>query len=123
MFFIVDVHTQDMAEYCVPGMGLPSAIGAKYACPEKTVCLLVGRREFQATIQELGIIKEKGLDIKIFLIQDHPNAKFKISNPDFIQFVQAYNISGSTFPVDGDLDAAIETAVHSVGSYFLEIEQ
>lgn len=119
---IVDVHVSNQTAYYMPGFGLPSAIGAKYACPEKTVCLLVGSREFQATIKELGIIKEKGLDIKIFLIHDCSNVKFKMLNPDFIQLVQAYNISGSTLWEVSGLDAATEIALHSVGSYFLEIK-
>jgi thiamine pyrophosphate-dependent acetolactate synthase large subunit-like protein len=40
----------------VPGLGLPAAIGAKYAMSDKTICLVSGELEFQATIKELEII-------------------------------------------------------------------
>lgn len=122
LILIIDAPLQNRNEHCVPGFGLPASIGAKYACPEKTVCLIVGSREFQANIQELGVIKEKAIDIKIFLIHDHSDTKFKTENPDFAKFVSAYAICCTTLSDIRVLNVAIETALHTAGAYFLEIQ-
>lgn len=92
------------AKFGTMGFGLPAAIGAKYAAPHKTVCLLVSNDQFQATIQELGVIMQSGIDIKIILLNDDTN---KIhSNPDFTQVLKAYNIGSGK--VSDSLDIVID---------------
>lgn len=53
------------------GFGLPAAIGAKVANPQKTVVLFVGDGGFQMTLEELAVIKQYDLDLKIILINNH----------------------------------------------------
>ncbi|MFT9098685.1 biosynthetic-type acetolactate synthase large subunit [Liquorilactobacillus sp.] len=53
------------------GFGLPAAIGAKLANPQKTVVLFVGDGGFQMTLEELAVIKQYDLDLKIILINNH----------------------------------------------------
>jgi len=43
------------------GFGLPAAIGAQFAHPEKLVFALVGDGGFQMSIPELGTIASNGL--------------------------------------------------------------
>ena len=52
------------------GYGLPAAIGAKIAKPEEKVVLVVGDGGFQMTYQELMLIKQYNLPIKIVLLDN-----------------------------------------------------
>ena len=52
------------------GYGLPAAIGAKMAMPERTVCLFTGDGGFQMNIQELGTIMEQGTAVKMILLNN-----------------------------------------------------
>ncbi|MDE6368931.1 MAG: thiamine pyrophosphate-binding protein, partial [Muribaculaceae bacterium] len=53
------------------GFGLPAAIGAKIAAPERTVCLFCGDGGFQMTIQELGTIMEYGIGVKMVILNNN----------------------------------------------------
>ncbi len=52
------------------GFGLPSAIGAQFAFPDKTVVAIVGDGGFQMTLFELSTIMIHKLPIKIFIINN-----------------------------------------------------
>lgn len=104
------------------GLGLPAAIGAKYASPNQTVCLLVGVDEFQTTIQELGVITQTEIEVKIFLVHNSKQTKFEIFPPDFLQIVEAYNIKGRRISGIDSLKDQVLDVIRSEGSYFLEIK-
>ena len=53
------------------GFGIPAAIGAKLANPDKEVVLFVGDGGFQMTNQELAILNGYGVPIKVVLINNH----------------------------------------------------
>lgn len=53
------------------GFGIPAAIGAKLANPDKEVVLFVGDGGFQMTNQELAILNGYRVPIKIILINNH----------------------------------------------------
>lgn len=53
------------------GFGIPAAVGAKLANPDKEVVLFVGDGGFQMTNQELAILNGYGLPIKVVLINNH----------------------------------------------------
>ena len=53
------------------GFGIPAAVGAKLANPDKEVVLFVGDGGFQMTNQELAILNGYGVSIKIILINNH----------------------------------------------------
>ncbi len=52
------------------GFGLPAAIGAQLGRPDDLVISIVGDGGFQMTIQELAVISERKLPIKIFIINN-----------------------------------------------------
>ncbi|MHA8138031.1 biosynthetic-type acetolactate synthase large subunit [Lactobacillaceae bacterium Scapto_B20] len=90
------------------GFGLPAAIGAKIANPDKEVVLFVGDGGFQMTLNELAVIKQNDLDIKIILLnnralgmvmqwqdlfyQKRRSQTTFDDQPDFLQIAQAYGI-------------------------------
>src|SRR5260370_32797345 len=52
------------------GFGLPAAIGAQFACPDKLVFALVGDGGFQMSVPELATIANYGLPIKIIVVNN-----------------------------------------------------
>ena len=53
------------------GFGIPAAIGAKLANPDKEVILFVGDGGFQMTNQELALLNGYGVPIKVVLMNNH----------------------------------------------------
>jgi acetolactate synthase-1/2/3 large subunit len=90
------------------GFGLPAAIGAKLANPQKEVVLFVGDGGFQMTIEELAVIKQYQLDLKIILLNNQALGMVRQwqdlfyekrrsqtifdEQPDFLAIAQAYGI-------------------------------
>ena len=52
------------------GFGLPAAIGAQMANPTKKVILITGDGSFQMNLQELAIVKQYNLPIKILIMNN-----------------------------------------------------
>jgi len=92
------------------GFGLPSAIGAQLADKEATVVALLGDGGFQMTFQELAVIKELNLPIKVIVMNNnslgmvrqwqelfydkrYSHSVFSMQ-PDFIKLAEAFGISG-----------------------------
>lgn len=99
------------------GFGLPTAIGAKYAQPDKPICLIVGSNWFQQSIQELGVVLQSNIDIKIILLKDESDMK----NPDFAQVAVAYNIKNRKSSSNLTIKEDIEQVLNSEGPYILEV--
>lgn len=104
------------------GFGIPAAIGAKIAAPDRTVVLFVGDGGFQMTVQELGTIMQENLGVKIVLLNNNYLGMVRqwqqlfwqsrysstpMQNPDFEQIAKAYNIHSRTVSDRSELDAAI----------------
>ncbi len=53
------------------GFGIPAAIGARLAQPNKNVIVFVGDGGFQMTNQELALLNGYGIAIKVVLINNH----------------------------------------------------
>jgi acetolactate synthase I/II/III large subunit len=53
------------------GFGMPAALGAALAEPERTVVCFSGDGSLQMNIQELATVAEEGLNVKIILMNNH----------------------------------------------------
>jgi acetolactate synthase-1/2/3 large subunit len=53
------------------GFGLPAAIGAALACPDKTVVCFSGDGSLMMNIQELATAAELGVNVKIVLMNNN----------------------------------------------------
>ena len=104
------------------GFGLPAAIGAKIAAPDRTVCLFVGDGGIQMTGQELGTIMQEGVGVKIILLNNNwlGNVRMwqelffkqrysctKLVNPDFKMLASAFGIECENVEDRADLAPAI----------------
>ena len=118
------------------GFGLPAAIGAKIGVPEREVVLFCGDGGLQMTVEELGMIMEYGIDIKIVLLNNnflgnvrqwqHLFFKSRYSctpmvNPDFRMLAAAYGIEGEDVADVSELDGAIARMRSHSGAYLINV--
>ena len=118
------------------GFGLPAAIGAKIAAPEREVCLFVGDGGLQMTIQELGTILEFKVPVKIILLNNNflgmvrqwqelfynkHYSQTPMTNPDFSLICKAYGIEAEDVCTREELDGAIRRMVDCKGAYLLNV--
>ncbi len=105
------------------GFGLPAAIGAKIACPERTVCLFVGDGGIQMTMQEFGTIMQEGVGVKIILLNNNwlgnvrqwqelffheRYSQTRMLNPDYGLIAKAYGIRYLSVPDRASLEPALQ---------------
>jgi acetolactate synthase-1/2/3 large subunit len=92
------------------GFGLPAAIGAQIACPEKTVVDIAGDGSIQMNIQEMATAVQYGLPIKIAVLNNgylgmvrqwqelfygkRYSATRMDYAPDFVKLAEAYGAVG-----------------------------
>ena len=92
------------------GFGLPAAIGAAIAAPDRPVILFVGDGGIQMTIQEFGTLQNLGLNVKVVIMDNQQLGMVRQwqelffgkryshsildNNPNFIQIADAYGIEG-----------------------------
>lgn len=119
------------------GFGLPAAIGAQIAEPEKIVISISGDGGFQMTNQELAVIAEMNLPIKIVIINNHAlgmvrqwqeifhekrysHSTFQ-TQPDFVKLADAYGIPGFKATTEAEAIDLIEKAVTMNGPVLLDL--
>ena len=117
------------------GFGLPAAIGAKVAKPEREVCLFVGDGGLQMTIQELGTIMQEGIGVKIILLNNNwlGNVRqwqelfwksrysfTRLANPDFQAITEAYGIKYLRVEDREHLQETVKQMVAEPGPCLLE---
>src|ERR1700676_1921437 len=109
------------------GFGLPAAIGAQFARPDKLVFALVGDGGFQMSIPELATIANHALPVKIIVMNNgylgmvrqwqelfYNNRLSAVqldTFPDAEKLAGAYGFTGRTIERPNELRAALETAV------------
>ena len=116
------------------GFGIPAAIGAKIAAPERTVCLFCGDGGFQMTMQELGTIMQENIGIKMIIMNNNflgmvrqwqelfYNERYSstpLVNPDFTTIASAYGIKSHLVNEREELDGAINEMLADDKSFLL----
>ncbi len=108
------------------GFGLPAAIGAQLAQPEATVVSIVGDGGFQMTLQELSVIQELNLPIKIVIVNNQALGMVRqwqeifyekryshslIPNqPDFVRLAEAYGIKAMRATTEEEAEYVLKEA-------------
>jgi acetolactate synthase-1/2/3 large subunit len=105
------------------GFALPAAIGAKFACPEKDVWVVVGDGGFQMTSCELATAEQEGIKVNVAIINnaflgmvrqwqeffyDKRYAATPMTGPDFVKLAEAYRLTGLRCNQRGDVRATVE---------------
>jgi acetolactate synthase-1/2/3 large subunit len=120
------------------GFGLPAAIGAAFAHPDKTVFAIVGDGGFQMSIPELATLANHGLNVKVVIVNNgylgmvrqwqtlfYNNRLSAVeleTFPDAEKLAGAYGFTGRTIENPLDLAPALEAAVAEPGPYLLNIK-
>jgi acetolactate synthase-1/2/3 large subunit len=116
------------------GFGLPAAIGAKTACPEKEVWIIAGDGGFQMTASELSTIVQEGIKINIAIINNGYLGMVRqwqeffyesnyeatpLVSPDFVKLADAHGIQGRAVRARSEVAAAVEQARSAPGAFLL----
>src|SRR5580765_1972448 len=107
------------------GFALPAAIGAKIACPDAEVWVVVGDGGFQMTMAELATVVQENLDINVAIINngylgmvrqwqeffyDKRYAATPIIGPDFAKLAHAFGIDSVAVSQRSEVAAAVQGA-------------
>jgi acetolactate synthase-1/2/3 large subunit len=107
------------------GFALPAAIGAKIACPDAEVWVVVGDGGFQMTMAELATIAQENLDVNVAIINngylgmvrqwqeffyEKRYAATPLVNPDFAKLAEAFGIRATTVTRRSQVRDAVTSA-------------
>lgn len=117
------------------GFGLPAAIGASSAAPDRTTVLICGDGGFQMTIQELGLLAKLKLPVKVFIFNNSCLGMVRQwqelffnklygctildNNPDFCLIAKAYGLPSGLANDPESLKAEIANALSAEGPYIV----
>lgn len=118
------------------GFGLPAALGAQVAQPDKLVFLISGDGSFQMTIQELATAAQHKLPVKIVLMNngvlglvrqwqkmffDERFSQVQLhANPDFVKVAEAYGHKGIRVTTAEQVKPALKEAMAYPGVVLLD---
>jgi acetolactate synthase I/II/III large subunit len=118
------------------GFGLPAAIGAKMARPKDQVIAVVGDGGFQMTIQELGVLAQWNIPVKILLLDNNflgmvrqwqelfferRYSFVELKNPDFIKIADGFGVTGRKISDPAHLEQAVKEMLDAKGPYLLHV--
>jgi acetolactate synthase-1/2/3 large subunit len=120
------------------GFGLPAAMGAQFANPDKLVFAIVGDGGFQMSIPELATISSHGLPVKIVVMNNgylgmvrqwqtmfYNNRLCGVELdcfPDVEKLAAAYGFKGRIVDQPSQLASALDAAVREPGPYLLNVK-
>ncbi|QOQ54005.1 acetolactate synthase large subunit [Bacillus amyloliquefaciens] len=111
------------------GFGLPAAIGAQLADRNATVVAILGDGGFQMTLQELDVIRQLNLPVKVIILNNeclgmvrqwqeifyeerYSESKFS-AQPDFVKLSEAYGITGVRISSEEEAEEELQKALSS----------
>jgi acetolactate synthase I/II/III large subunit len=118
------------------GFCLPAAIGAKIGRPNRQVLAIIGDGGFQMTLQELGVIMQYKVAVKVIVLNnnflgmvrqwqqlffDRRYSSVDMANPDFIKLAEAYSIPARRVQHREELEGALQELLASPTAFFLEV--
>ncbi|ALS75468.1 acetolactate synthase catalytic subunit [Planococcus rifietoensis] len=118
------------------GFGFPAAIGAKFARPEETVVAVVGDAGFQMTLQELSLLQEYRLPVKIVILnnqslgmvrqwqetfyEERYSQSMMPVQPDFVKLAAAYDLDGYKVETMEEAEEVFKKAFESDGPALID---
>lgn len=125
------------------GFGLPAAMGAKLACPEKTVINIDGDGSYQMNIQELGTLHVEEIAVKSVILNNQHlgmvaqwedrfygsrrgNTELHSNHterpfPDFVTIAKGFGVPGREVYSDDELEDAIREMLETPGPFILDV--
>ncbi|WP_249870345.1 biosynthetic-type acetolactate synthase large subunit [Oceanobacillus saliphilus] len=106
------------------GFGFPAAIGAQLGRPDDLVISIVGDGGFQMTLQELSIVKQRNLPVKIIIVnnealgmvrqwqesfyEERYSESLLSENPDFVKLAESYGVRGVRVDKEAEVIQTLE---------------
>ncbi|MBY8977309.1 thiamine pyrophosphate-binding protein [Rhodobacteraceae bacterium NNCM2] len=118
------------------GAGIPAAVAAKVAYPDRVALCFAGDGDFQMTCQELGTAMQVGAQPIVLLLNNgtygtirmHQERDFpdrvsgtEIVNPDFVKLGEAYGMHAERVSETGQFEAAFQRALASPTGALIEL--
>ena len=118
------------------GYGLPAAIGAKFAFPEREVVAIIGDGGFQMTLQELGVCSQHNVAVKILLLDnehlgmvrqwqelffERRYSAVELTNPDFIKIAEGFGVSGRKITDASEIEDGVKEMLTYDGPFLLHV--
>ncbi len=119
------------------GYGLPAAMGAKLACPDKNVVLITGDGSIMMNIQELATLADNNIDVKIVIVHNfilgmvgqwqrlfyshHYSASELKYKRDFVKIAQAMGVRGYRLTKAEELDDDLVEILFSKGAAVIDV--
>ena len=125
------------AEFCTIGCGLPLALGAQVAAPERTVLALCGDGGFLLNSSELATAAQEKLPVIIVIFNDSTFTTVKkdqqkrfpnhyiatdLLSPDYVALAQAFHAIGVRVETPTELAQAIQQAVRHSGPTVIDAQ-
>ena len=121
--------------FCTLGFGLPAAIGAKVARPDRPVVVLCGDGGFLFNCQELAAAVQLGVPIVTLVFNDsaygvlRPQQEVRygaahevdLVNPDFMGLAEAFGVDGCRVESIEQLGPAVSKAIEADKSTLIEL--
>ncbi len=119
------------------GYGLPAALGAQVANPDKTVVCVSGEASIQMNIQELSTIVQYRLPVKLLILNngymgmvrqwqelfhgDRKSESYMEALPDFVKLAEAYGIKGIRCEKPADVESALKKMLDYDGPVVMDM--
>ena len=119
------------------GFGLPAAVGAQMAHPDKTVFCIVGDGGFQMALPEVATLANQGLPVKVIIMnngylgmvrqwqdlfyQSRLSAVQIEAFPNIELLAAAYGIRGRIVDKPSELAGALKEAMETPGPFLLDV--
>jgi len=119
------------------GYGFPAAIGAKVACPEKTVVDIAGDGSIQMNIQELATAIQNNIHVKVIILNNsylgmvrqwqelfyerRYTCTYLSYAPDFVKLADAYGAVGLRIEKPEEVRPVLEKALSIPNVVFVDV--
>ncbi|HUB36441.1 MAG TPA: biosynthetic-type acetolactate synthase large subunit [Solirubrobacteraceae bacterium] len=119
------------------GFGLPAAMGAAVACPDRLVCCVAGDGSVQMNAQELATCAQEKIPIKVFIMNngylgmvrqwqelfwDRKYSHVETGEfPDFVRLAEAYGATGMRLQDKRTLVADMRKAIETDGPVVVDV--
>jgi len=119
------------------GFGLPAAIGAKLAQPDKIVIDIDGDGSFCMTGMELGTAAQFNIGVKVLILNNEYQgmvkqwqdlfyeerySSTKQFNPDFVKYAESWGVKGLRAKTESELKEKMKEFLNHKGPVLLEVE-
>ena len=119
------------------GYGLPAALGAKLANPDKEVVLITGDGSIMMNCQELATMADNDIDVKIVIVHNsilgmvgqwqrlfyshHYSASELKGKTDFVKLAEAMGVAGCRIETREEFEEVLPQALRAKGARLIDV--